>query len=189
MTKRVFIIHGWASSPNKDWHPWLKSKLEEKGFEAFVPAMPDADHPKIETYVPFLAKQVGRPDENTFLVGHSIGCQTILRYLESAKGKVGGCVFVGGWFSLRGLETKDERDIAKPWLETPIDFEKVRKATQKFTAIFSDNDPFVPLSNMKLFEQNLGAKVVLESKKGHFTDEEGVTELPVVMNELLKLVR
>jgi len=187
--KRVFIVHGWSSNPTKDWHPWLKRALEKKGFEVFVPAMPDTDHPKIETWVPFLAKQVGKPDENTFLVGHSVGCQTILRFLERAKGEVGGCVFVGGWFSLRGLETKDEIRIAKPWLEIPINFEKARRAAGKVVAIFSDNDPYVPLSNMKLFEQNLGAKIVLESKKGHFTDEDGVRELPAVVSELLKLVK
>jgi uncharacterized protein len=188
MPKRVFIIHRWSGSPAADWYPWLKVELEKRGFEVHVPEMPDADHPKIETWVPFLAKQIGKLDEDTFLVGHSVGCQTILRFLESAKEKVGGCVFVGGWLPLKNL-TADEKSVAKPWLETPINFEKVRKATKNSTAIFSDNDPYVPLNNMKLFEQNLGAKIVLESKKGHFTDEEGVKELPVVMNELLKLAK
>ncbi len=189
MVKRVFIVHGWASSPGKDFHPWLKSKLEEAGFEVFAPEMPDTDNPRIETWVPFLAKQVGKLDKDTYFVGHSIGCQTILRFLERAKGKAGGCVFVGGWFSLRGLETTEEKEIAAPWLETSIDFEKVKKATKKFAAIFSDNDPYVPMKNVDFVKENLGARVVIEKGLGHFTEEEGVTELPVALKELLKLIK
>ncbi len=50
-----------------------------------VPAMPNTAEPKIETWVPFLEKLVGKPDKDTYLVGHSIGCQTILRYLDGLK--------------------------------------------------------------------------------------------------------
>ena len=32
-------------------------------------------------------------------------------------------------------------EIAKPWMETPIDFEKVRSHTGKVVAVFSDDDP------------------------------------------------
>ncbi|KKQ37224.1 MAG: hypothetical protein US53_C0024G0012, partial [Candidatus Woesebacteria bacterium GW2011_GWA1_37_7] len=47
--------------------------------------------PKIKEWVPFLQENMSNPDEETHFVGHSIGCQTILRYLEtlSEKTKVG----------------------------------------------------------------------------------------------------
>ena len=90
-----------------------------------------------------LAQLVGEPDEQTFFVGHSIGCQTILRYLESlpADKKVGGAVFVAGWFVLGDLETEEEKIIGKPWVETPIDFNAIKSATNNFVVIFCDNDP------------------------------------------------
>ena len=188
MMKRVIIVHRWSGSPAADWYPWLKSELEKKGFEVLVPEMPDPDHPRIDTWVPFLADVVGKPNKETYLVGHSVGCQTILRFLEKAKGEVGGCLFVGGWLPLKNL-TADEKSVAKQWLETPINFDRVRKTTKNFTAIFSDNDPYVPLENAELFKNNLGARTVIEKQLGHFTEEEGVTELPVALNELLKLTK
>ena len=126
--KRCFIIHGWDGSPEEDWYPWLKQELEKKGFQVTVPAMPETNAPKIETWVTHLVRAVGQVDENTFLVGHSIGCQTILRYLEQLPmgQRVGGVVLVAGWVHrLNGDLSPEELIIAKPWIETPLDLDIV----------------------------------------------------------------
>src|SRR3989344_4769884 len=118
MTKRVFLIHGWDGNPNNNWFPWLKENLEDKGFQVHIPAMPNPGKPMIDSWVPFLKKQVGKADKDTYFIGHSIGCQTILRYLETINNEVGGAVLVAGFFELN-LEEEDEesKEIAKPWLE------------------------------------------------------------------------
>lgn len=82
MSKRVFIIHGWDGFPEEGIFPWLKKELQNRGFLVFNPSMPEPSRPQIETWVKFLEKQVGIPDENTFFFGHSIGAQTILRYFR-----------------------------------------------------------------------------------------------------------
>ncbi len=192
MKKRVFIIHGWSGYPEEGWLPWLKRELESKGFKVQVPAMPETDHPKIEVWVPFLTKLVGKVDENTYLVGHSIGCQTIMRYLEGlTKGvKVGGVVFVAGWVRrLDGDLSRQEQLIARPWLETPIDLNEVATHCNNFVAVFSDNDKWVRLAgeNKKIFQEELGAKIIVEKQKGHFSGEDKITKLPVVLNELLRI--
>ena len=63
MQKRVFIIHGWEGYPEEAWFPWLKKELETRGFEVFVPSMPDSGNPKIEVWVPFLKNLVGKCDK------------------------------------------------------------------------------------------------------------------------------
>ncbi|MBW3018843.1 alpha/beta hydrolase, partial [Candidatus Woesearchaeota archaeon] len=63
--KRVFVIHGWDEHPEDGWLPWLKTRLEQKGFEVHIPQMPNTETPKIEEWVPFLAELVGASDENT----------------------------------------------------------------------------------------------------------------------------
>ena len=187
--KRVFIIHGWDGYPDEGWFPWLKKELEQKGFQVQIPTMPEPAEPKIEAWVSHLSKIVGDVNENTFFVGHSIGCQTILRYLESvpADKKVGGAIFVAGWFTLMNLETEEEKEIAKPWLEISIDFEKVKQHTKKFFAIFSDDDEVVPFDNKDMFEKRLDAKTFVEQKKGHFSGSDGVLELPVVLESVLNI--
>lgn len=187
--KRVFIIHGWDGFPEEAWFPWLKRELERAGFVVEVPAMPRPDEPTIETWVPKLAAVVDEPDEHTYLVGQSMGCQTIFRYLAGLEGKkVGGIVLVAGFFELRPLETEEEERILKPWLETPIDFTKVRQATDNITTVFSDNDQWVPLEkNIELFKKNLGddITIVTEHEKQHFSGSSGITVLPSALDVVL----
>lgn len=184
--KRIFIIHCWGGTPADNWYPWLASALEAKGYAVTVPDMPDTETPAIDAWVHHLKDVVGTVDEQTFFVGHSIGCQTILRYLASlpAGTKAGGAAFVAGWFHLTRLESDEEWAIAKPWLETPIDLAQVKEHAQTFHAIFSDNDPFVPLSDKDIFEKELGASTVVMNEKGHFTGDDGVMELPEVLDTL-----
>lgn len=188
--KRVIIVHGWGGYPGECWFPWLQKELEAKGFQVTVPQMPDKDTPRIETWVPHLAKTVGMPDKDTFLVGHSIGCQTILRYLQTIDAQVGGAVFVGGFFlKLTNLESPEEEEIAKPWLETPLDFAKIKKAAGKLIAIFSDNDRFVPLENAKGYEEKLGAKIVVVKGKGHMGASDNCPQLPEALQAVLDISR
>ena len=91
MQKRVFIVHGWDGHPKEGWFPWLKQELEKHGFDVFVPQMPEPIMPKIEAWVSHLAGIVNKPDKNTCFVGHSIGCQAILRYLETLDVKIWRC--------------------------------------------------------------------------------------------------
>ncbi|MCX6813804.1 MAG: DUF1749 domain-containing protein [Candidatus Azambacteria bacterium] len=177
--KRVFIIHGWGGSPDEPLHKWLKAELEKKGFEVVVPEMPDSEKPVIKAWVSKLEEIVGAPDENTILVGHSIGCQAILRYLEKLNpaSKVGGVVLIAPGLILLNLEDEEEWRIAGPWLNTPIREADVIKHTPKITAIFSDNDPYVPSENIELFKKRFNAEIIIEHEKGHFNAEDGVEKL------------
>lgn len=191
MQKRVFIIHGWGMTPKSDWLPWLAKNLRERGFSVEVPAMPDTDNPKIAAWVGYLEEIVRRCDENTYFVGHSIGCQAIMRYLEKLSGdeKAGGAVFVAPWITLTGLGSEGEKMTSSPWVNTPIDLKKVRARAKRFISIFSDNDPFVPKENWKIFSEKLGSENIIEKRKGHFSDDDGVKELPVVLEAVLKIAR
>lgn len=184
--KKAIVVHRWEGSPEADWYPWLKKQLEDKGFEASVLKMPNPEAPVIEEWAGCLKSNVGEVDENTILIGHSVGCQTILRYLEQAdnKVKVGKVILVAPWLNLVNLSGPEEEEIAKPWLEMSIDFQKVKDRSDEIIAWFSDDDPWVPISDAELFEHSLGAKTYIEKNKGHFTEEDKVTELPELLKEL-----
>jgi len=81
--KRAIIIHCWSGGPDYCWYPQTKKELKAVGFEVFVPGMPEADAPELSTWLPELQEVIGGPDEELFLIGHSIGSVTLLRYLES----------------------------------------------------------------------------------------------------------
>jgi len=189
MKKRVFIIHGWSMNPGSGWYAWLAKNLREQKFLVETPEMPDTDNPKIESWTDHIRKVVGRCDENTFFVGHSIGCQAIMRYLEKLSNdeKAGGAVFVAPWLTLTGLKEEEERIVSSPWINTPIDFEKVRMQAKKLICVFSDNDPYVPKENQGMFSEELEAEIIIEEKKSHFTEEDEVRELPIVLESVLKI--
>jgi len=185
--KRLFIVHGWGGNPNEAWLPWLKTEMEKQGWQVFAPEMPETDEPKIEPWVARLKETVGELNEETYFVGHSIGCSTIMHYLENAPAykKIGGFVFVAPWFNLPNLGTDEEKEIAKPWLETPINFEKVLSHGGSYVALFSDDDPDVPLSDKDLFAERLHTAIQVLHNKGHFSPDANVIELPEARDALL----
>ncbi len=191
MVKRVFIIHGWGGNPLEAWFPWLKEELEKRKFNVVIPTMPETAKPTISHWVNFLKKTVGKIDEETYFVGHSIGCQTILRYLEKIKDplKIGGAVLVAPWFNLieESYENEEERKIALPWIKKKIKFDLVLNHCENFVALFSDNDPFVPLGDALLFEEKLHARTIIAYGKGHFDGASGMKEFPLVLDELLNI--
>ncbi len=106
MSKRVIIIHGWSGNPNKDWIPWATAEIKNKGYKVTAPLMPDTDNPQIALWVGKLKEIVGEPKKDDTLIGHSVGCQTILRFLEelSERQKIDKVIMVAPWFKLTNLE-------------------------------------------------------------------------------------
>jgi len=178
--KKVYLIHGWGGNSRGGWFDWLKQELPEMNIKVDALEMPNTDHPKIEEWVSHLMNTVKEIDEETYFVGHSVGCQAIMRFLEKLPEniKIKGCVFVAGWFNLKEEASEDEedREIARPWIETPIDFEKVKQHTNNFLAIFSDNDPYVPLSDKEIFKEKLNAEIIIKNNQEHFNEAEKIEE-------------
>jgi predicted alpha/beta hydrolase family esterase len=190
MKPRVFIVHRWLGYPAEGWYQWMKKELENEGCAVRVLKMPHPRKPTIRDWVATLQEAVKKPTDRTYFVGHSIGCQTIMRYLETLpKGAVtGGALFVAPWFTLKGLDTREDKNIARPWLEIPIDAADVRSHVREVYALFSENDPYVPIANRALFENRLKAWTYAEKKAGHFSGEDGTVELPqgmAAMREML----
>src|SRR5205814_8580147 len=99
MIKRVFIIHAWDESSTSCWYPWLKHKLEANGYEVTIPTMPNPEAPDMDSWIETLNKLVPDPDNQTYFVGHSIGCQAILRCLAALQGNqhIAKTVLVAPW--------------------------------------------------------------------------------------------
>jgi predicted alpha/beta hydrolase family esterase len=181
------IVHCWEGYPEYCWYPWLKDKLEKEGWNVIVPEMPETVTPTLQKWLPKLQEIANNPNENLYLVGHSLGCITILRYLENLKEnqKVGGVVMVAGFTDYLGYEE------LSTFFEEEINYDEINKHCDKFVAIHSDNDPYVSLEHGDIFKKELGARVVVKNQMGHFSgeieNEESCVELPDVYNSLLEI--
>jgi len=180
--KRAIIVHGWDGNPNNHWFPWLKNKLNEKGFEVHTPFMPGGENPKLEEWLQVISDIVGKADKDTYFIGHSLGCITIVKYLESlAKNtKIGGCIFVAGFSFSQFKEIKD-------FYRRNFDINKVKEHCDNFTCIYSDNDKGISVKVSEEFADLLEARKILLKGKGHFTKDDGVTELSSALKELLEM--
>lgn len=176
---RVFIVHGWGGSPERDWMPWAKRALKEKGFEVFVPEMPETENPRIAPWLDKLTETIGQVRRDDILIGHSIGTLAIIRYLQGLKDdqKVQKVILVAPWQTLT-LDENEDPEIAKPWQVEDVDYEKVKTKADKFVAIFSKDDPSVPFeSNKKYFTQKLNPEILVKDGMGHFN----IPEIPFLL--------
>ncbi len=185
--KKVYLIHGWEGTPDNNWLPWLKKELESQGFEVFAPLMPDTNTPVKAVWLKTMQDLIKNPDENTYLAGHSLGCQAIQRYLESLEGdiKIGGAVLVAGWINDPMWEGRsiDETKVVHDWFDIPKDYEKIKSHCKNFISIFSSDDPFILKSNWEEAENILGAEVIVLPNRGHFDEK----ELPEALDAILEI--
>jgi uncharacterized protein len=190
--RRVVLVHGWGGTPEHGWFPWIKKELETKGFEVVAPQLPVTAEPRKERWVPALSEAVGMVDQDTYFIGHSMGCQTIARYLEKLpeSTQVGGVVYVAGFFKrLTNMGGADADEIVDSWLSAPIDLRKIRAVCPKSVALFSDNDQYVPLDNVDTFRDELGSEIIIVPNGDHFSGAKRWSELSVALEALLRLAQ
>jgi predicted alpha/beta hydrolase family esterase len=187
--KRAIIVHCWDGYPGYCWYQDTATTLEQAGFVVDVPSMPETHAPHIDNWVPKLKEVVADPDQDLYLIGHSAGVITILRYLEQLPEKVqiGGVVMVAGF-----TDDLDFKELTN-FFEKTIDFEKIKRHARHFMALNSDDDPYVPPHYGEILQAKLSAELVIKHKMGHFSghmDEEGsCTKLPDVAAAVLSMAK
>ncbi len=178
--KKAVLVHGWGGHPENHWFPWLKKELEAEAWEVFVPELPDSENPSLEAWISALNDLGLDLDENLFLVGHSLGVPTILRFLGSLPQgkKVGGVLMVAGIAEDLGI-----REISE-FFHEPWNWEKIRSHSGRFLALHSDDDPYEPLRlpHAELFQHHLVCEAILMSGMKHFSG--GLRTLPLIRNTL-----
>lgn len=87
------LLHGYTGSPKAGFFPWLKKELEKRGAKVYVPGLPDSEDPKVYEQVAEVLKSVPF-DEDTVLVGHSLGGVVAMKVLEQLKKPVRKTVIV-----------------------------------------------------------------------------------------------
>lgn len=162
MQKRILIIHGWGSNSGEHWFLEEKERLEKLGYEVVVPDMPNTLYPKQNEWVAVVRNF--NPDENSVLIGHSLGGTTILRFLEEAKNKIGECIFVAT--PIRKLGPGYEG--IENFLEKDFNWGEIKKHSEKFVVFNQTGDQAVPLAHGRDLAKYLEAELVVVDGNDHF---------------------
>lgn len=178
--KKIYFVPGFTGTDDGGWPDWLAREFTKFGFEFNLLSMPNVMCPEVHEWLDYLKSQNIKVNKNTYFIGHSLGCITISRFLEKLpkQSVAAGCIFVAGFCSLPKIP------LLADFCTLPLDFAEVKKHAGEVTVIMSDNDHIIPNKSSQEFAEKLGAKVMIENKKGHFTSE--IKELHSVLNIILE---
>jgi len=187
--KRAVFIHGWGGFPEEGWRPWLKEQLEQAGWQVINPAMPDTDMPTQDKWLAKLSEDIGELDGETYLIGHSLGGITILRYLESLPDNksIGGAVLIAGFAN--DLTYDGYKGELTNFFTSPINWDRINSACPKFFVLYSRGDSWVDESNYHELKEKLHAKGELQNGFKHYSGDDGITELPIALTTLEEMAQ
>ncbi|MFA6461176.1 MAG: alpha/beta hydrolase [Candidatus Woesearchaeota archaeon] len=179
---KIFIIHGSYGSPEENWFPWLKTELEELGCKVFIPKFPTPNNQSLSSWMKVFKPCEMLIDENSILVGHSLGPAFILHLLE--RHKVKSAFFISGFVGK--LNHPDFDLINDTFVNHHFDWQKIRSNCSTFQIYHSDNDPYVPLDRAEEIARFLEIKVKIIKNAGHFNKAAGYTTFPLLLEEIKK---
>jgi hypothetical protein len=159
--KNAIILHGSGETPNSFWIPYIKEDLEKKGYEVWIPQLPDADAPVLSKWLP-LVLEGGKFSKETVIISHSAGGPLLLSVLEKIAVKIKQAILVAGFsYPLSG-------DTAKDILQDSYDWQKIKDNVEDIIFINSNNDPWgCDDKQGKLMFDNLGGTLIVRDGEGH----------------------
>jgi len=172
---RFVLLHGYKSSPNKHFFPWLQKELEGRGYSVEVPELPHPDSPTIEEQVQYVLDTC-HIDEHTVLVGHSLGGVVALRVIERLQHSIKKLVTIATPIE----PTKKDRPYVASFPER-FDFDYIRNKTNSIQIIKDETDTVVPSQHCDRLAQATGGTLYSFTAQGcHFTS----SQEPALVNVL-----
>jgi len=181
----AIIIHGALGSPSENWFPWLKKELEKLGYTVFVPAFPTPENQTLENWLKVFSQDEKLLDENSILVGHSLGSPFLLSAISRLKKPVKAAYLVAGFLHPLGIPQFDP--ILPTFLNCDFNFKKICGNCHKFIVFSSDNDPYVKAAQGSELADKLGAEFVLVKGAGHFNKSAGYEKFELLLSKIKEI--
>lgn len=182
MKRTVIIVHGWADTPTTGWINWLADKLTRLGYEVIAPQMPSPTMPKIKDWVAEIDRAAtGKLNRRTILIGHSLGCFALLRFLESQPSSLR----INKLILVAGFSVPREKKVVKFFLPEP-DYDKIKRQVKHIYSVYSGNDKVVPTKASLALNRSLNGTAVRDDAKGHFIGQIDCRRLPSVLRLVTK---
>ncbi len=169
--KKALILHAWYSNPSDNWYPWLKEKLEKKGYHVSIPDLPTmgTNLPNMKKQLAFIEKNF-KIDKDTIVFGHSLGTLLAMRLAE--KHTFRKMFLVAGW------DFNDLTSEHRLFWKTPLNHKKIKDNVKEIFVISSDNDPYITAITAEDMSKRLGGKFILVKNACHFSKKlGGVTKI------------
>lgn len=183
----IFIFHGTEGHPQENWFPWLKSELEARGYNVIVPQFPSPPvvAAKISEWFDVLKDYEHYINDDTVIIGHSLGGIFTLRVLETLDYPIRAALLVGTPIGIRPILYYD-RDNSFSGFE--FDWETIKNRARSFVVYHSDDDPYVGLDNGAALATHLGTDLSFVPNAGHFNSKAGYTTFENLRDKLVAIL-
>ena len=176
---KFILIHGYKSRPKLNFWPWLIDELKKRGHEVVAPQLPDAENPDEQAWTEALLEEVKNVDDETIVIGHSLGGAMALRFLEAveARSTPKACLLISTPWMIQS-------DKFRGFFMSELDFEVLMWKVSRFALLHSKDDDVIPFDHAQKYEKVLHAKLHETEEAGHFKGE----SYPVMLKVIDELV-
>lgn len=182
--KRALILHAMEQNSSGHWYPWLKQKLEERGYQVWVPDLPNTAHPDTIEMTDFLLANKEWNFNENLIIGHSSGSVEVLYLLQALPEnvKASTAVIVSSFdHMVEGMESQHDKMFVRA-----LDFEMIKAHANSFLFLHGSDDPWCPIDGATNLAEETGGELVIIPKGGHFSTslDPRYTEFPELLNLL-----
>ena len=178
------MIHGIYGKPEENWFPWLKKELEMKAHEVIIPRFPTPIGQTLENWLKVMKHHEDKINEDTVLIGHSLGATFILDYLEQADREVRAAILVSGWHE--NIENPFKK-LNNTFVDKKFAWNKIAENCEEFIVIGSDNDEYIPEDVTRRLSFKLDAELHIIHNGGHLNADSGYKKFPLLLDVIEKL--
>lgn len=181
MSARLFIVHGFEGNPHGNWFDWLADQAATAGLTVHQLAMPNPQQPQAAAWQHALDAAIGQADAQTYLVGHSLGCISLLHFLSRQQpARIGGLILAAGFATSLGRLPELDGYIAA----SAPDFAALNAIDMPVHSVISRDDSHVAPALSQQLAAALNSPVTWIEHGGHLMASDGFTRLPAVWQAL-----
>lgn len=173
--KKLLIAHGWFGTPADNWYPYLKEVAKKLGYEVHIPQLKDKDNPTLDSWTTSIQDEFVI-DEETSIVGHSLGAVLALKLLQNSSIKIDRLLLVSGW------DFWDLTPEHKTFFDVPVDHEKVIVNSTRISVVHSTNDPYITVYQAEEMSKRLKADFHKVENGGHLQATDGFSTFPLLVD-------
>ncbi len=191
------IVHGTLGCPDENWFLWAQTEIAKvlgcRKCDVITPHFPYVvGNEKNQGYglwksLMNVYKNAGLINEETILIGHSLGPVFIYRFLQETQTLVKAVISVSGknnnWLNLKEFDNFN--------FDFYCNWDQLRDATKyaKYRyAFFGDNDPYIPLLNCKKFADATQSEEIMIKNGGHLNAAANYTTFPQLIDLIKKII-
>lgn len=183
--KNIFLIHSVNGNTIDSFAGSVEKFCKNNNIDYYYPIFPIRAEASPESWGKILNeyKEKGLLNSESMVITHSIGTKFIPKYIAKYNLNIDTFVSVAGFVDYVG-RTDYLKDVTEIFEINDEEYFECKQLIKNRFAIYSDNDPISPIEKCEKYADRLAAEKILVKGAGHFTIENGITEI----SELNKLM-